>query len=58
MHIRLTEDKYVQILRPIRFTDFYISTDFSCPFSNTAVAEDDDKNLKADSRVPGMISKH
>ena len=53
----LTEDKYVQILRAMWFTDLFISTVFSCSFSNTAIAEDDEKNLRDDSRVPGMSSK-
>jgi len=54
----LTEDKYVQILRTICFTDFFISTVFSCPFSSTAIAEDDQKNLKVDPRAAGMSSKN
>jgi len=28
---------------------------FSCPFSSTASAEVDDKNLRAGATVPGMI---
>jgi len=32
---------------------FILSTVFSCPFLSTAIAKDDEKNIKAGSRVPG-----
>jgi len=58
IHIWLTEDKYAQILRTVWFTDLYISTVFSSSFSSTPIAEEDEKNLRAGSRVPGMSSKN
>jgi len=36
----------------------YISTVFRCSFSSTAIAEEDEKNLWAGSRVSGMSSKN
>jgi len=54
----MTEDKYVQILRTTFFTDLFISTVFSCSFPSTAIAEDDERNSRAGSRVPGMSSNH
>jgi len=36
------------------FADLYISNVFSCPFSNTSVTEDGEKNLKTGSTVLGM----
>jgi len=36
---------------------FIISNVFSCSFSSPAIAEDDEKNLKAGARVPGMSSR-
>jgi len=33
------------------------STVFSCSFSSTAIADDDEKNLNAGSRIAGMSSK-
>jgi len=42
-------------MRTICFTDLYISNVFSCPFSSTAIAEVDEKNLRAGATVPGMI---
>ena len=36
---------------------FILPNVFSCPFSSTAIAEVDEKNLRAGARVPGMSSK-
>ena len=36
---------------------FILPNVFSCPFSNTAIAEVDEKNLRAGARAPGMSSK-
>ena len=36
---------------------FILPNVFSCSFTNTAIAEVDEKNLRDGSRVPGMSSK-
>jgi len=36
---------------------FIFSNVFSCPFSSTAIAEVDEKNLRDGSSAPGMSSK-
>jgi len=36
---------------------FILPNVFSCPFSSTAIAEVDEKNLRAGARFPGMSSK-
>jgi len=36
---------------------FILPNVFSCWFSNTAIAEVDEKNLRDGARVPGMSSK-
>jgi len=46
------------IKRTTCFTNLFISTVFSCPFSSTAIAEDDKKNPKDGSRVLGMSSEN
>jgi len=40
------------------FTDLLSLVDFSCLFLSTAIAEDDKRNLKTGSRVPGMALKN
>ena len=54
IHTWLTENKYAQIVRTIWFTDLYISTVFSCSLSSTPIAGEDEMNLRAGLRVPGM----
>jgi len=49
--------KCYPIKRTMCFTIMFISTVYSCPFSSTEIAEDNEQVVNTDSSVSSMCSK-